>query len=1448
MSSSCVINPPAKNGKDSKLWKSLSSVLGREDAKTWYGVATSQDFLDEAQKQKGIFVTDENGEITIKSLMSLSSEFNAVVEQKRDGILDREVKVGVEMDFNEAANLVASFNASISDNLKGYMATMFKSKNGKYETKIVARNSKNIAQLSDFMKTKSIRNRIVFYLNSMGVGIDFIDKNMLTEDRFNSNYASQMMNGLYNLFNINNSERVDSNLAEVMGHMSIGVMSNSPIVGRLFDSLRNNEKLIDQLFSKEDAMFIKSRKTQEDPEGHLRTAAALLVARNLLESEYSGTLGNLINRITNLVKNFFQSARRKVFGNRDTRAMLKDVRDINQAIDKIVFETTKTGAFNSFDTLMFIEQNFDQISRLEFKEKYDYLQKPSDRLVVLNEIVDGLKRLANEMKVIDKSLFAKYSLMANNIEFGVYSNVTVENIFQKDTIHGITNAINMMLANIPTIEANVNSVIESDCAVNKVNSDRLREARAILKNAASINEVVANYLSKLTEEDLEGKDEGFLKNIEVLRAASDTLHKTIVGDSKSSILNSLLTTERKLYCNFLELIHKDNKIRSRARILFDGFKGFKPTLKRMYGTDAEAVDISDLVEILEQDVSFMGRFFKSATSTADAHLGIVDNAIKLFKTKADNLVEQTFEELKVIDEMFKDLDMKQSDLYSRDADGNFDGYILAPLDYALYEKNWNEFKENCQKEFFESLSEVERSTLSKNILSMKFESFFKPRRKLWHKSNSIFNKEKKKYGPNNNYTNPKFFELIGKTPGQPQTSRGMKIEKLYEFYMEIKERLDGNLEDGSTNLYRLPQFIDGTIYRFKNRMQQNNTNRTAFGKFFSTVYDTISEAFVETSDNETFGTDLTYNSMEDGMFSNRLSFELEKINRVNVFGVTMLKNKNNISTDLINSTLAYAGMSYNYATMSGITSMLEVGRNVMLERRVGGILPESKRNDGFSNSYKRYYKLLEKNLYNINISRNKIGKFDLVKMVNSTLQPFAAAYFLGGNVVGGLAGGLNAMVEVTKKAITGVDFNVKDLTWALKTYMSEVPANFAQAGIQAKDNKVDLIRRRYNVAEENKALYATYKGTRGGKMDKLSRLSRLNPFGGNLYLFYSSAEHLVQTLPLLAFLNKEVVYYEEDGEIKQKSLYDAYETPYISENHKAAGKKLLLESKYMTKNEHGELVPINQVELEHRLASLNRDINNNMHGIYNRLDSTVFQQNIAGAMVMSMKKFILGVVNNFYSSNNYNSAMKDYNEGIYTSVAKLAVAISPSYNNKSLGMTMGSMLMPYTEMSKQFYRGLGFHDRQIGNIRAAWIHGLTLMVFSLLKVLLAKPSGDDDDEEEESIAAGIAYYFLTRLKREQAALTTPLGLMSEFKTNSDITPIAIKASIDLYEITNLMIGAATGDESAYYKQDGKGYEEGDPKFLNKLERKIPYWKSWLILADPYSASKNYEYGRYSYTR
>ena len=214
----------------------------------------------------------------------------------------------------------------------------------------------------------------------------------------------------------------------------------------------------------------------------------------------------------------------------------------------------------------------------------------------------------------------------------------------------------------------------------------------------------------------------------------------------------------------------------------------------------------------------------------------------------------------------------------------------------------------------------------------------------------------------------------------------------------------------------------------------------------------------------------TMNHPDEELLGTKLDFESERASRLPIFGVNKLKNMSDLSSDIFHSTLAYAGMANTYLAMNQVVDTLEVGREVLSERKVGGDKSEKERTkeEGTSRAYNRYLKFLDKQVYGVSSSKTKIFKGIIVEKVISTLSSFASKYFLGGNVIGGSVNTMTGFNEIFKEAIAAEYFNVKEFGMANKLYFSSFGKNWWNYGKEFKEDKVNLFIRHFNVLGESR--------------------------------------------------------------------------------------------------------------------------------------------------------------------------------------------------------------------------------------------------------------------------------------------------------------------------------------------------------------------------------------------
>lgn len=1360
----CVIKPQVKNKNgeyvDSELFSSLLHYTGdREIAKQYYAVGSNPEFLSRVANKAEF---DDNGEITFKSLKNLSKL--KVNDEKVKQVLNKDIGSGI-YDYNKAMVKLQSFNRNSQYNDE-YMATIFDRGEGKVELRVVDRNNTNEAALNESISNRSLQDRIKYYLNRAGVDFSFMDRDSKINGRYSTVNAVRTANSLYQLIRVANNESVDSSLAEEAGHFAVGALGNSPLVTRLQNLLTPDVQK---------AIMGDEYDTVAYRDNPAREVAGYLVGRainNDIDKQSNWT--SLVNRIVDQVKKIFNSIKGD---------------DISNA--RINAERTAEAIARGFMSTDF-QGNVEQA--LETQETL-YSAPDSNNIRVFKQIANILKLQTSEMRNINKDLWDKYNSLEGSVVAG---RVTSSPSLFADLIavDGIVDAVDLISNTMPEMIDKINSIQFNATDITTENANKIREVRTFITNALAILKVIEDATNERSLNRIIGSSEEVIQKLGDL---SSTLHNAITGHNK--LLSNLEQVEKKFYAKFLEDILGSKYVHRAARVVFQ-WKGIAQGKSIIKAIDAEDIAVSDLISQVNTDITLFERYFASMSNNSDVVGQLHDRVVKSANRMADRITLTYQDKLRLLQAAMAKDGIKDTRVFCEVSPktGKLTGNVVGRHCRGDWENDWLEFRKKCNEEFFSTINLQGKTEFEKAAL---FADFFNPRRKLWHKTHSKWNSVNKSWDPNDSYLNPQYDNLSA-------------VEKNYlGQYIAIKSEIDQML-DGNGVTHRLPQFKGSTADKIRNKRLTERTDKA----ILYTLRNELAETFLEDSEDTEFGSQLTYNTVDEDMFSNQLVSEREKMARIPLYGINKLKDSSLMSTDLFQSTLAYAGMASSYAAMNSIVGALEVGINVLKNRSVEGIRSEADRKET-SRAYTRLSKFMDSNVYGINTPKFKIGKKLVVNKVSGALSGLASKIFLGGNVLGGVANLTMGATEVFKEALAGEHFSVRDWNVAHKIYWKDLPSNWLHAGDDVKEDKTSLFIRHFNVLNDNSRKERDW-------FTRKSKLVKLNPLGENLFMPYKVGEHYMQTMAYLAIANNTKLI---DANGNPISLFNAYEVVPIDSSRPEAGNTLELKQgvKYLDKAT-GEVRDWS-IEDESRFMDRAREVNNRMHGVYNNQDKVAIQRTIYGAALMAMRGYALGMLQRRFGQSMYSTVLEGESEGSYRTFAKVLLSMG-----RTPGLTARAILLPTSSKVKEEMLKAGFSANQYANMRRNWADMIFIAASFLLKALTAKPD-DDDDDEDVDIATATAYYFASRLFSEQSAFNAPWGMIKESQVITNILPAGASVVVDMWDIASLF---ATQEE---YKSSGSTYEKGDLKWEHKVERLLPFYRSYLLMQNPYQAAQSYQYGR-----
>lgn len=1193
MARSCTIKAHVKRSDgtivESKLFNDLLHYTSdnRKLAKEYYGVGTDERFLSRARGSED-FQTDENGEITFKSLRALAElDFET---DKLLQILNKDLGEGV-YSYDEALRRIQAFNEN-NDFPDRVLATMVSSKNGYYIS--VVPLSKTVTdskgrqstedntveekkKLHDVVRNEELERRIITLLKRHGVSAKFIEGDR-EGGRYSTMNVSKMEDGLYGLIEVIEKGNTTDVLAEEAGHFAVGALGENPLVKRI-EELLSKEKVQREALGDEE--YEKSNLGIHPP----REVAGRLVGKALQRKlDNNAPYKVLANRIANLAKRVFYG----FTGNEVRWAAAK----AEQIANKIAYQFVEGNGKFSVENAINIKETMLNSSKTINQEVYRNIMDEMGRMCKALEAVAH-----NALTGKAQASFGQAIIMGSDSRTG-------ESALQMDASIDETRANNFAFNGIVQAMVQLNEYLGNDqeiASIEQTVSDdlnnpskfyanmardgkMLRQARIFIRSAYAVLEFLNDSIN---ENSLKGglKATGPLDNVQYqdINGVWHTVNLKRMISQWGRILENhrkeLNALEGSYFARFCEDVYGSKYITSSVGILWKDIKNGKEN------SEEQSQSIANMIygEGID-DIDVFHRFLGSMSNNPDIIGQIVDKLVKTANKTADDRTLKYQERLLILQDRAEKLGLNLDDLAERDENGMPTGNIVmppaSPIDGeegfvcqaymaelntddpsdipAVHYGRWEKAREEEKKRLWEEFKAQNSGWEGMNafVRGMKWDEFLRPKMKKWNAENSlkveVTDKNSGevlyvKWVPNTKYKDNRWDELKQKYPNKDGDSLGKWVHD----YLKIKEELDSALPKGSTLSYRLPQFKGTFMNSVRNSMAMEkggNKVLNAFRKTFGRRV--ILESFVETAEDEEYGSLHTMNSPDEELLGTKLDYESERTQRLPVFGINKLKNMQDLSTDLIGSMLAYASMANSYECLSNIVDGLEVGREALYRRKFKGRNTDDKFGNSLTPSgenevrltgsknraYTRYIKFLDKQVYGITATHwgfpiGKGKRILLNKLINN-ISSLGGSLFLKGNVLGGMVNTLTGFNNIFKEAVAGDYFDIKDWAFAHKYYFSKdfVKMWTSDLGELRKNNRLSLFLEQVNASSDNRNKFRNWHTNR-------SRLNNFYRMSG--YLPYSSGDHYMQAMSYLAVAHGTSLY-DADGSLAN-NLWDAYE-------------------------------------------------------------------------------------------------------------------------------------------------------------------------------------------------------------------------------------------------------------------------------------------------------------------
>lgn len=300
MSNSCVFCPSAKNKNTgeivpSRLFMGLLeySSNDRKFAKENYVVATNEEFIDSYSDRLKF---DDNDEVTVGSYLKVAE--GEAAKEKRIKQLNKQLGSGT-YDYAEADARRQTFeNQADEDVNEDYTTVMIPQDNGKVKIEVGENSSTNRDITLETIKNKVLFDKIKNAIKALGGDITFIDEKF---SKYSTENAEKLTNGLYAIIQLAKGGNITTDLAHEAGHFAVGALGKeNPLIQRLENNLTN--EVLQELLGKEYEVARYSKNPQ-------REAMGILVGKYIAnEVDAKSTISRLVDRVVNSAKRLFYKA------------------------------------------------------------------------------------------------------------------------------------------------------------------------------------------------------------------------------------------------------------------------------------------------------------------------------------------------------------------------------------------------------------------------------------------------------------------------------------------------------------------------------------------------------------------------------------------------------------------------------------------------------------------------------------------------------------------------------------------------------------------------------------------------------------------------------------------------------------------------------------------------------------------------------------------------------------------------------------------------------------------------------------------------------------------------------------------------------------------------------------------------------------------------------------
>lgn len=1368
MGKSCVWRPRVRNKEgelsDSILFDDIRKIApDRSSCVRLWNITRTGTFRD--QILPGL-ETDINGEPTIESMIEnidmeefFPQEYIEKTAQKDTGKKD-----DTFVNRQAVSRACATFNRE-SPFRSRYVA-MPRYVGGSVELHLERKTEENAVTAVKMERNTSLNTQLMELLGKWGVGIDAlseVEEAMGINGVMEYDQAMETAKGLVAMIRLAKGERGEEAFPEEFSHFFIRAFYDNPLVQRLLNTIDSHD-LVHEVLGDEYEMY--HERYGGDRAKLVEECAGKLLARHLLDSQkipQEKPYKNILQRAIAAIKAFFrklsetevEKAMREADGTLDTLTrQILNKKILNEKISvSRIREATRL--FNLTIKDVATAKTALEKSITAYKKIPYIFRNPVflswDRN---NPNKSGTSQFLEDME-------RAYDLIFDNGKAADDTELT------DNQIKSLRNILTGFLTNLGDQMADLKGAITNEP---RYYSRPVNEQASLLRDVMNI---IRLFHSVYTEYNILEEDDNLKKVFNNLNVSVTQLERLIIK------------MQRDLFSEYIKPY--SGSIR-RKRLVVTG----------------EPQSEDDILDRLEEDLSWGQRWLDSAADSSSDFLKIIDQIVKKAKNKARLMTTQHYQK-KILAASAKLRKAGITDfewMFERDEEGKKTGYYLSRYDYGRYLRDYRSKRDSLQKLVDDGKMTVWQANGA-----------------LGDWRDTHFDKDA--MHPKDMYLSAEF---------KYQMSDPAKKE-YYDTIMKIKEELDKKIPNpGSFGPIR-------RIVMIRKGLMERVARSKSVSEGKKQIWEAMKDEVVRRGDDIELGTDFyleeepgIHERGEEGrdklMKPQLTGFDGEKILLLPVFYTRLREGEDvdDMSSDVASTMIAFAAMACEYEQMNKVVDILETGRDIAYRIKVNNKIGNKFRQDtssgqivtkreGSSLFWERLNDYFTMQVYGRYMSDAEVAGMSTSKIAH-LLNKITSLRALALNLLAGISNATNGISQMNLEVAAGQFVTAEDLLLADKAYASHLPSFLGEIGKRLHTSKLYLFDELFNVLQDYEVK------SRDFKFDRKNRL--LRTFGWNaLFFINTGGEHWLQNRTALALA---MHYKLRDASGLEINLWDALETVPVDPDDPTLGKRIRLKSgvRKLDGTEFGEE---DIYKFTRRAAALNQ----RMHGIYNNIDKNASQRTFVGILVHLFRKWIRPSYNRRFRKYSYNYDLDADTEGYY----------------RSLTGFMRTMLrqakmheMSLAAIPKDTWNKMEDYKKQ--NVVRAVTEMATVAALYALSCLIGSGPDDDDDDYYDSWGTQMAAYQIQRLYTELASLTPSPGMLNEALKIVKSPAAAINTLEDATMLFQLVNPNSwywyAGEDAIVEKGQYKGLQKGEKYFWNLIPLNRTIWRD----LNPEEASTYYK--------